>query len=134
MGSVREEIAKNLLYYRKKAGYTQKQLADMLGVKNSSVSNWENGLNSIDIETLYSACNIFGVTLNDMYGMYSNDNVEHVYTSHQKRVIDAYSAHPEMQSAVDKLLGIEEETTVADDMSNTIRQNSKIFSKNTVAK
>lgn len=71
MSTVREEIAKNLLFYRKKAGFTQKQLAEKLGVKNTAVSNWESGNNSIDIETLFSACEIFGVTLNDMYGKYS---------------------------------------------------------------
>ena len=71
MATVKEEIAKNLLFYRKKAGLTQKELAVKLGVKNTAVSNWESGNNSIDIETLFSACEIFGVTLNDMYGRYS---------------------------------------------------------------
>lgn len=71
MATVKEEIAKNLLFYRKKAGLTQKELATQLGVKNTAVSNWESGNNSIDIETLFSACEIFGVTLNDMYGRYS---------------------------------------------------------------
>lgn len=71
MSTVKEEIAKNLLFYRKKAGLTQKQFAALLGVKNTAVSNWESGNNSIDIETLFAACEIFGVTLNDMYGKYS---------------------------------------------------------------
>lgn len=105
MSSVKEEIAKNLLYYRKKAGYTQKNFAEMLGVKNSAVSNWENGQNSIDIETLFRACEIFNVTLNDMYGKYSTIDE---YTTHEKKVISAYRENPGMQSAVDKLLGIEE--------------------------
>lgn len=43
METVKEEIAKNLLYYRKKAGYTQKEFAKLLGVRNSAVSNWESG-------------------------------------------------------------------------------------------
>lgn len=74
MSTVKEEIAKNLLFYRKKAGLTQKQFADMLGVKNTAVSNWESGNNSIDIETLFAACEAFGVTLNDMYGKYSTES------------------------------------------------------------
>lgn len=74
MPTVKEEIAKNLLFYRKKAGLTQKQFADMLGVKNTAVSNWESGNNSIDIETLFAACEVFGVTLNDMYGKYSTES------------------------------------------------------------
>ena len=71
MSTVKEEIAKNILFYRKRAGYTQKEFAHMLGVNNSAVSNWENGLNSIDIETLFKACEIFGITLNDIYGKYA---------------------------------------------------------------
>lgn len=78
MSTVKEEIAKNLLFYRKKAGLTQKQFADMLGVKNTAVSNWESGNNSIDIETLFAACEVFGVTLNDMYGKYSTDSCSSV--------------------------------------------------------
>ena len=60
MATVKEEIAKNLLFYRKKSGLTQKELAAKLGVKNTAVSNWESGNNSIDIETLFAACEIFG--------------------------------------------------------------------------
>lgn len=74
MGSVRDEISKNLLYYRKKSGLTQKQLAEQLGVKNTAVSNWESGTNSIDIETLVNVCKIFDVSINEMYGMYSHES------------------------------------------------------------
>lgn len=72
MSTIKEEIAKNILFYRKRAGYTQKELARLLGVNNSAVSNWENGLNSIDIETLFKACEIFNITLNDIYGKYAD--------------------------------------------------------------
>lgn len=75
MGSIRDEISKNLLFYRKKSGMTQKELAEKLGVKNSAVSNWEKGVNSIDIETLFKACTIFEITVNDMYGLFSNNTV-----------------------------------------------------------
>ncbi len=107
MQTIREEIAKNLLYYRKKSGMTQKQLAELIGVKNTAVSNWESGNNSIDIDTLALACEIFGVTLNDMYGRYTP--TEDTYTPHEKEVIVAYRNHPNMQEAVDTLLGITSE-------------------------
>lgn len=66
---VREQIAKNIQYYRKKRKLTQKELARQLGVNNSAVSNWETGANSIDIDTLFRVCKILGVTANDMYGI-----------------------------------------------------------------
>lgn len=74
MNNVRDEISKNLLYYRKKNGLTQKQLAEKLGVKNSAVSNWEKGLNSINIDTLHTVCKVFNVSINDMFGSFSNAN------------------------------------------------------------
>ncbi len=74
MDSVRDEIAKNMLYYRKKKGTTQKEIANYLGVKNSAVSNWEKGVNSIDIDTLHKACIFFNVSISDMFGAYSNSN------------------------------------------------------------
>lgn len=70
--SIKETVAKNLLYYRKKNKITQKELADKLGVKHNAISSWENGVNSIDIDTLFRVCQIFGVTVNDMCGMHSD--------------------------------------------------------------
>ena len=124
MTPFKDEIAKNLLYYRKKAGLTQKQLAEMLGVKSSSVSNWETGLNSIDIENLINACNIFGITLNDVYGKYTHEGL----TEHETLLVNAYRSNPSMQPAVNKLLGIEDaeepvrhEPVISDDVAETVK-------------
>ena len=89
MPTVREEIAKNLLHHRKKCNLTQKEFAEKLGVKNSAVSNWENGLNSIDIDTLHRACGVFGVTVNDMYGVFANLQSED-YQPQEKQLIHNY--------------------------------------------
>lgn len=88
MATVREEIAKNLLFYRKQAKLTQKELAEKLGVKNTAVSNWESGNNSIDIETLILACKIFDVTINDMFGQYSQKQ-EPVLSEEEAAVISS---------------------------------------------
>ena len=64
--NVKETIAKNLLYYRKKNKITQKALAEQLGVKHNAIS-------AIDIDTLFRVCKIFGVTVNDMYEMTSSE-------------------------------------------------------------
>lgn len=91
MAAVKDEITKNLLYYRKKSGLTQKELAEKIGVKNTAVSNWESGNNSIDIETLFSACEIFGVTLNDMYGRYStSESSGAVLSQNEDRLLSAF--------------------------------------------
>ncbi len=76
MITVREEIAKNLRFYRKKSNLTQKALAEKLNLKSSSVSNWETGINSVDIDTLHNICKIFEVSINDMFGSFANKNSE----------------------------------------------------------
>jgi len=91
MASIRDELAKNFLYYRKRSGYTQKQLAEMLGVKNTAVSNWESGKNSIDIDTLVLACSIFGVTLDEMYGQISDRSSMRSLTSDEAELLDKYN-------------------------------------------
>ena len=119
MGNIKDEISKNLLYYRKKSGLTQKEFAEKLGVKNTAVSNWENNQNSIDIETLVKACNIFGISINQMYE--SNNDFFNL-SSHEINVIKAYRAKPEMQPAIDKLLGVENVDPLLEDMKNTAKE------------
>lgn len=69
MGDIRDNISKNIMFYRKKMGLTQSQLGEQLGVKSTTVSSWERGANSPDIETLYIICKLFGVSLDEMYGI-----------------------------------------------------------------
>lgn len=89
MNIVRQEIAKNLLFYRKKNKLTQKELANYLDVKNSAVSNWEKGLNSIDIDTLHKACKVFNISISDMFGVYSNTSNE-IYSLEEKTIISNF--------------------------------------------
>lgn len=69
MGDIKENISNNIVYYRKKTGLTQSQLAEKLGVKTTTVSTWERGASSPDIETLYDICKIFDVSLDEIYGV-----------------------------------------------------------------
>lgn len=64
---IKEIVAKNLAYYRKQNKITQKALAEQLGVKHNTISSWENGFSSIDIDTLFRVCQIFEISVNDMY-------------------------------------------------------------------
>lgn len=48
---LKENIQKNLIFYRKKMKKTQKDLAAALGVSAAAISSWECGNNSPDIDT-----------------------------------------------------------------------------------
>jgi len=44
-----EKVSKAIAFLRKRAGYTQKELADRLGISDKAVSKWERGLGLPDI-------------------------------------------------------------------------------------
>lgn len=53
---------------RKAAGLTQRQLADRIGVSNTSVSNWEKDLSRPDADLIQKLCSALGLQPNDFYG------------------------------------------------------------------
>lgn len=67
--SVKETVANNIRRYRKKANLTMEELADKLGTTKSNVSSWENMKHIPSIATLVRLCDIFGVTINQLYGI-----------------------------------------------------------------
>lgn len=60
------EKANAILIARKQSGYTQKGLAELLGVSQSAVSLWEKGETLPDIHTANKLALIFGVTIEDL--------------------------------------------------------------------
>lgn len=59
-------ISANIKKYRREKGMTQKELADALGVKNTTVSMWEVGSNLMPAEVLVEVCRVLGVSLNEI--------------------------------------------------------------------
>lgn len=53
---------------RKELGMTQEQLAGALGISYQAVSKWENELSSPDISTLPLLADLFGVTVDELFG------------------------------------------------------------------
>lgn len=69
MGRIKDVIAKNIQAFRKEKQLSQSALAKQVGVYGSAVSNWENGANSMDVETLYKVSQALDVTPNCLFGM-----------------------------------------------------------------
>lgn len=67
---LKDNIQKNLIFYRKKMKKTQKDLAVALGVSAAAISSWECGNNSPDIDTLFAICKELQVGLYDMCGVF----------------------------------------------------------------
>lgn len=63
------ELGKKIKQLRFKAGLTQEQLAEKLGIGPQSVSKWENAVSMPDITTLPLLAEIFGVSIDDLFGL-----------------------------------------------------------------
>ena len=62
------DIGSKIAQYRKKKGLTQEALAQRLNVTNQAVSKWESDQSCPDIQTLPLLADIFGISLDDLFG------------------------------------------------------------------
>ena len=63
------ELGKKIKQLRFKAGLTQEQLADKLGIGPQSVSKWENAVSMPDITALPLLAEVFGVSIDDLFDL-----------------------------------------------------------------
>ena len=75
-------FAKILKTLRKENGTTQCELADKLGVKQSTVSSWEIGRSRPTFEQVIEISNIFTCSTDYLLGKADNDN-NYVYTDNK---------------------------------------------------
>ena len=72
------EIGKKIKQLRYKAGLTQEQLAEKLGIGAQSVSKWENAVAMPDITTLPLLAEIFGVSIDDLFDMTTEQRLNRI--------------------------------------------------------
>ena len=60
------KIGKFIAALRKEKGLTQEQLGEKLGVTNKTISRWENGNYTPDVEMLALLSKEFGVSINEL--------------------------------------------------------------------
>ncbi len=56
-------------YFRKQNGYTQVELAEILGIKQSSVSDWENDVSRPEYENLIALAKLYDETVDALLGV-----------------------------------------------------------------
>ncbi len=80
-------MAEKIRIYRKKAGISQQDLGEMLGVTRNTVVNWEGGKYRPDIDLLLPLCDIFGITLYELF-----DSIDHNlgFSPHEKSLLEKY--------------------------------------------
>lgn len=57
-----------LISLRKKAGFTQEQLAEKVGVSRQAIANWEKGENTPDIIKCIALADLYGVSIDELAG------------------------------------------------------------------
>lgn len=68
-------LGKRIKQARLKKGLTQKQLADLMGVKHNSISDWENDKNKPYAETVELLMGALDIDANTLFGW---DNLEQI--------------------------------------------------------
>lgn len=53
----------------KESSYTQKELAKLLEISESNITNWKKGTNLPSVETLYKLCKILGESADYLLGL-----------------------------------------------------------------
>lgn len=56
------DIAERLQELRKKAGYSQEQVAEKLGISRQAISKWESGQGKPEIDNVVKLTEIYGVS------------------------------------------------------------------------
>lgn len=55
--------------FRMENGYTQKNIADKLGIAQSNISDWENDISRPEYENLIKLAEIYEVTIGELLGV-----------------------------------------------------------------
>lgn len=110
-------VGERIKYCREAARESQDYIGNLVGVHKSTVSRWESGDTSkVGLPTIEILAKHFGVSPDwlsgkdvPMYDKVSNieAEIEPPLTEHEAEIIKAYRSHPNMQSAVDTLLGVQ---------------------------
>jgi transcriptional regulator with XRE-family HTH domain len=78
--NLKQVIANNLVYLRKKNNFTQLELAEKLEYSDKSISKWEHGETLPDIEVLHKLANLYNVTLDYLVSNKPNEEREKLFT------------------------------------------------------
>ena len=77
-------ISTQLRKYRKRFGKTQKQVAEITGLNEKSISNWERGSAEPDVEIISILCRLYDVSPNELFEWEYQINLSTVSTDEGK--------------------------------------------------
>ena len=103
----REQFIKNMISSK---GYNIKSFAQYIGMPYSTLLTILNGsLGGAAIDNVIKICQGLGISINELQEHDVSADVDHTLSAHEKALIIAYRQKPDMQPAVDRLLGISDD-------------------------
>lgn len=99
------EIGSRIRKYREARDISRAELAKALGLTVSCISNWELGQNDPAADHLGDLCRMLQVSPSELLGVRLMDGE---LSEQERRLVTAYRSKPELQQAVNILLGITE--------------------------
>ncbi len=72
--NLKQTLAENICFFRKKANLSQIELAKKLNYSNKNISKWELGETTPDVFTLKKLCDIFGITIDTLLTPISSES------------------------------------------------------------
>lgn len=100
-----KQIGENISNLRRANGMTQEQLAEIIGVSAQSVSKWETSTTMPDIMLLPVIADIFGVTVDALYGRIKTNerkSAEDVFSDTIEMLLNGIGGYMEQQGAEEK--------------------------------
>ncbi|MBQ9457710.1 MAG: helix-turn-helix domain-containing protein [Bacilli bacterium] len=88
------ELGERLAKLRKKAGLSQEQLADELGVSRQAVSRWETGEAAPDTENLIALADIYNISLDELVRAQKGENHKKESKAERVEVVDGIVVDP----------------------------------------
>ena len=102
----REIFQRNLNYYLNQSGKMQRDLADYVGAKYTTVSGWTRGISYPRADSMEKIANFFGIPTSQLIGERSDNTY---FSPDEKRLVTAYrEADDGIKKSVRKLLDIDE--------------------------
>lgn len=88
------QLSNRLKELRKEKGYTQKELANLLGIAQTTIANYEQGTRIPDTEKLNKIADLFDVTLDYLLGRDSREKLlDKKFNQHSLDITSAYKTY-----------------------------------------
>ena len=124
----RKEIGKKISSKRKELKLSQEYISNILGISKSTIQEYESGtIKIMKLSVLKELSYVLKINFEWLIGLTeekSKDKIENTFSDYEQKLLCAYRNKPEMQSAVNTLLGIKQ---IPPDLEDTKNSNETVF-------